>query len=237
MIKICGLSFSYPGSDSKILENLNLDIEPGSRVVLTGLNGAGKSTLLSIIAGQKMVEPGVIAVLDMDPFRDLKCSGRIQFVTSNWVDNIPSLGSQLIVSDLLNGVISDTTADFHNPIRMMSLLGVNPKWKVSAVSEGQRRRIQLLLKLVKKASVILLDEATTGAVLTHSAELARLYPNHSVPVDCRSGPDCPAQSSQLSARGKRAAPGHHCLLHPYLRRPRRLGDPSRLHRWPPAHPL
>ena len=165
MIKIGGLSFSYPGSEAKILEDINLIIEPGSRVVLTGLNGAGKSTLLSIIAGHKMVEPGVVAVLGMDPFRDLKCSEHIRFVASDWIHNVPSLGNQLTVDDLLSGILSDTNASFHNQTRMMRLLGVNRNWQVSSVSEGQRRRIQLLLKLIKKASVILLDEATTGAVL------------------------------------------------------------------------
>ena len=164
MITISGLNFSYPESNAKVLEDLHLEIEPGSRVVLTGLNGAGKSTLLSIIAGQKMAEPGVISVLGMDPFRDLKCFDNIRFITADWIEYVPSLVKDVTVRDLLDSVMeSAPNHEFHSDRRLMQLLGVSPSWQVSVISEGQRRRVQLVLKLLRKGRIILLDEATTGA--------------------------------------------------------------------------
>jgi ATPase subunit of ABC transporter with duplicated ATPase domains len=47
------ISLSFGGQ--KILNNINVLINPGERVGLTGPNGAGKSTLLKIIAG--LIEP------------------------------------------------------------------------------------------------------------------------------------------------------------------------------------
>ncbi len=48
-----GLSKSYPSSTGvrKVLENIDLDIERGEKLVLVGPNGAGKSTLMRILAG------------------------------------------------------------------------------------------------------------------------------------------------------------------------------------------
>ncbi len=43
------VSFAYPGTDKKVLENINLRFAPGETVVLVGLNGAGKTTLIKLL--------------------------------------------------------------------------------------------------------------------------------------------------------------------------------------------
>ena len=43
------VSFSYPGSDRLVLDDINLTIRPGETLVLVGLNGAGKTTLLKLL--------------------------------------------------------------------------------------------------------------------------------------------------------------------------------------------
>ena len=43
------VSFSYPGTDRHVLEDINLTIRPGETLVLVGLNGAGKTTLLKLL--------------------------------------------------------------------------------------------------------------------------------------------------------------------------------------------
>merc|ERR1719353_1137573 len=45
--------------------------------------------------------------------------------------------------------------------RLMTLLEVDPSWNLTTVSDGQRRRVQILCKLLKPCSVLLLDEITT----------------------------------------------------------------------------
>src|ERR1700733_8141419 len=46
------LTFSYPGSDEKVLNNVTLNIEGGERVAIIGPNGAGKTTLMRCLAGE-----------------------------------------------------------------------------------------------------------------------------------------------------------------------------------------
>ncbi len=48
-IEFVNVSFSYPGSDRKVLDNINITINGGESVVLVGLNGAGKTTLIKLI--------------------------------------------------------------------------------------------------------------------------------------------------------------------------------------------
>ncbi|MDF2685920.1 MAG: HlyB/MsbA family transporter [Clostridia bacterium] len=49
VIEFKNVSFSYPGTEKKVLKNINITINPGETVVLVGLNGAGKTTLLKIL--------------------------------------------------------------------------------------------------------------------------------------------------------------------------------------------
>ncbi|MBE6599580.1 MAG: ABC transporter ATP-binding protein, partial [Ruminococcaceae bacterium] len=43
------VSFAYPGTERKVINDVNLVIEPGDTVVLVGLNGAGKTTLIKLL--------------------------------------------------------------------------------------------------------------------------------------------------------------------------------------------
>ena len=54
-IHLENVSFRYPGSDRLAVENISLQLPPGSVVAVVGENGAGKSTLVKLLA--KMYEP------------------------------------------------------------------------------------------------------------------------------------------------------------------------------------
>ena len=49
------VSFAYPGTSRLVLDDVNLDLPPGTVVAIVGENGAGKSTLVKLLA--KMYEP------------------------------------------------------------------------------------------------------------------------------------------------------------------------------------
>ena len=48
-IEFKGVSFSYPGTEKKVLDNINVTFNSGEKIVLVGLNGAGKTTLLKLL--------------------------------------------------------------------------------------------------------------------------------------------------------------------------------------------
>ena len=48
-IEFRNVSFAYPGTDKKVIKNINLTIRPGETAVLVGLNGAGKTTFIKLL--------------------------------------------------------------------------------------------------------------------------------------------------------------------------------------------
>ncbi len=50
-IEMKDLSFSYPGTEKKVLDNLNLKFEKGQRYALVGENGSGKTTIVKLLLG------------------------------------------------------------------------------------------------------------------------------------------------------------------------------------------
>jgi ATP-binding cassette, subfamily B, bacterial len=70
------VSFTYPGTSSVVLDDINLHVKPGQRLALVGENGAGKSTLVKLLL--RMYEPtageilyGGVDIRDLD-VRDLR---------------------------------------------------------------------------------------------------------------------------------------------------------------------
>ena len=59
-IEFCNVSFTYPGSEKAVLQNINLKFAPGETVVLVGLNGAGKTTLIKLLTRLYDPTEGVI---------------------------------------------------------------------------------------------------------------------------------------------------------------------------------
>ena len=60
-VQLSGVEFRYPGRAETTLDNIDLDIDSGERIMVTGPGGAGKSTLLYIIAGLYDVQKGSVA--------------------------------------------------------------------------------------------------------------------------------------------------------------------------------
>lgn len=66
-IEIRGVRFSYPGSSTPVLHDVDLRIEPGECVAVVGPNGAGKSTLLALLCGLWRPDAGTVLVDGRDP--------------------------------------------------------------------------------------------------------------------------------------------------------------------------
>lgn len=65
-IEFKNVSFSYPLSDRKVLEDLSFKIKAGEKIAIVGVNGAGKSTIVSLILGLYKPTAGKIYINGID---------------------------------------------------------------------------------------------------------------------------------------------------------------------------
>lgn len=102
-----------------------------------------------------MSPSGTVSVGDVDPF--VKGLEGVSYLGLEWVLN-PIVRSDIAVPELLKSVGGD-----HYPERrdqLVKILDVDLSWHLHAVSDGERRRVQLCMGLLRPWTVLLLDEIT-----------------------------------------------------------------------------
>ncbi len=60
MLRATSLRYAYPGAEQSTLDGVDLTLEPGDRILLTGPNGSGKTTLLRLLAGLLPAQTGTL---------------------------------------------------------------------------------------------------------------------------------------------------------------------------------
>ncbi|MFC3120571.1 peptidase domain-containing ABC transporter [Agaribacter flavus] len=170
------LTYVHDGARSPLFENLNIDIEDGEHVVITGPSGVGKTTLIKLLAG--VIEPTQGDIL---------------------IDNVPlhSIGKQhyrkhvAIISQqegLISGTLfmniafADTVIDeervyeaakkahvydeiMHFPMQFHTVVAGSHS---TSLSGGQVQRILIARALYANPSILFMDEATSA--LDHAME-------------------------------------------------------------------
>ena len=150
------LTYRFP-DQSVGLSHVTLSLPAGSRTLLVGANGSGKTTLLRLLAGKRLApRPGSVVVCGTDPFS--ATAPGVAYLGLEWVLN-SVVRRDVGVAELLASVGGD-----HWPARrdeLVSVLDVDvARWRLHAVSDGERRRVQLALGLLRPWRVLLLDEVT-----------------------------------------------------------------------------
>lgn len=137
------------------VSHISLNVPPRSRTLLIGANGAGKTTLLRLLAGKRLAPGGAIKISGVDPFTD-GLEG-VTYLGLEWVLN-PIVRTDIGVSELLRSVGGDAYPERRD--ELVGVLDIDTNWRMHAVSDGERRRVQLAMGLVRPWTVLLLDEIT-----------------------------------------------------------------------------
>lgn len=161
-----------------MISGMNLSLQPGSRCLLVGANGAGKTTLLKIIGGKHMIPKDQVLVLGRPPFHDtvLTTSGDLSYVGGNWTRDIAFAGNSIpLTGDFPASRMINSLPDI-DPARrdrLIKVLDIDPNWRMHQVSDGQRRRVQICVGLLRPFKVLLLDEITVDLDVLGRADLMR----------------------------------------------------------------
>ncbi|KAH6689010.1 CCR4-Not complex subunit Caf16 [Plectosphaerella plurivora] len=148
------LTYTFPDYSTGIT-NITLDLPVQSRTLLIGANGAGKTTLLRLLAGKRLAPANTIAVGGVDPFKT-GLEG-VTYLGLEWVLN-PIVRTDILVTELLRSVGGDAYPERRD--ELIGVLDIDLTWRMHAVSDGERRRVQLAMGLIRPWTVLLLDEIT-----------------------------------------------------------------------------
>lgn len=162
VIGIRSLSMTY--GERRVLDGIDLDIAPREKVAILGPNGAGKSTLVETLEGIRRPSGGVVEVLGEDPSSAPEVwKSRVGIVLQAWRDH----GSWR-VADMVRYVAAGHRTvgrnDLRPPAEVLAAVGLadRSRQRISTLSGGQRRRLDVACALVSRPDVLFLDEPTTG---------------------------------------------------------------------------
>ena len=163
-IQVNNLSYRFPDHATGV-RNIVLDLPPRSRTLLIGANGAGKTTLLRLLAGKRLAPGNAISIGGVDPFKE-GLEG-VTYLGLEWVLN-PIVRTDIGVTELLRSVGGDAFPRRRD--ELVAMLDIDTAWRMHAVSDGERRRVQLAMGLLRPWTVLLLDEITVDLDVLSRAE-------------------------------------------------------------------
>lgn len=152
VIEMKDVTFSYPGSQERIIDDVTWIIGPGDRFGILGANGAGKSTLLSLMSGKQRPTSGTIRIGK---------SVRFGWLSQN-LDDLAEKDDWRVL-EVLGRYRSTYYVDdkLQSPTQLLERLGFDKHEFTTFVhdlSGGQRRRLALLCVLLDEPNVLVLDE-------------------------------------------------------------------------------
>lgn len=169
-IYISELSFSYPNSDSMVLDSISFKIEKNTSIALVGASGAGKTTLADIILGLLPPNSGDILVDGVSIYDNIK----------GWQRNLGYIPQAIYLLDdtIERNIAFAEPNDVIDKKRLMEVIeeaqltdfinelneGVNTVIGEGGIrlSGGQRQRIGIARALYSNPDVLILDEATSA---------------------------------------------------------------------------
>lgn len=146
------------------LKGVDLEVPVGERFALLGPNGAGKTTLFSILATLRAPSAGEAQVMGVDVVKDRDAVRRLMGI----VFQEPAIEQRLSGRDnlLLMGLFYGLTGQRAKTraAQLLDQLGIADAADrpATALSGGQRRKLELARALVTDPKILFLDEATLG---------------------------------------------------------------------------
>lgn len=167
MIKIVNVHKSF--GPKKVLEAINLDIQPGEIMVIMGPSGCGKSTLLRLLIGllkptegQIWIDGQEVSNMQEDQLNEVRRKMGMVFQYSALFDFL-TVGENIAFNLRQHTASSeeDITKDIKRKLKMVGLAGYEHVMPAE-LSGGMKKRVSLARAIAGNPSIVLYDEPTAG---------------------------------------------------------------------------
>ena len=168
------------GGKIRLLDEVDLSIQPNEFVGLLGPSGAGKSTLMDSLNGMRPASSGSVLVNNLDLYQHLESLKQ----SIGYVPQDDIIHRELTVYRTLYYVArlrlsrDISRKDIDQVVdEVMDLTGLTERRDVpiSQLSGGQRKRVSIAVELITKPSVIFLDEPTSGLDPATEEKVMKLF--------------------------------------------------------------
>ena len=160
ILKAEGLCKSY--GSKRVLEGLDLTIQPGRIYGLIGRNGAGKTTLLGILTGQNTKDSGQVTCDGEPVWENCRALEQICFSRELQPTLFSGPNNQKVRYYLKSAAIFYPNWDQEYAERLLNEFQLEPKKKISQLSKGQMSMVTILIALASRAPITILDEPAAG---------------------------------------------------------------------------
>lgn len=169
-LEVRGLSFTYPGTDKQVLDDISFVAEAGQMVALVGRSGSGKSTLANLVPRFYQHSQGQI-LLDGEEIQHYRLHNLRRHTAL--VTQAVTLFNDTVANNIAYGDLAGTPLEQvkraaaaayadefieRMPEGYQTLVGENGV----LLSGGQRQRLAIARALLKDAPLLILDEATSA---------------------------------------------------------------------------
>jgi heme exporter protein A len=170
------LTARYPGQPTAApaLIDVDLEVEPGERLLLLGPNGAGKSTFIRVFAGLMHAAHGR-ALVRGQPARSARNLVGVVSHATYLYDELTALENLRFYAELYR-----VPRPLERAVALLEEVGLAHLANdlVGRLSRGQQQRVTIARALLHDPPVLLLDEPDTGLDLAAFALVAELTTRH-----------------------------------------------------------